>query len=38
MGLKDVIDFEPNDNTLLLSKITDSLMGLNLTEKEIIVI
>ena len=38
MGLKDVIDFDPDDNTLLLSKITDSLMSLNLTEKEIIVI
>ena len=38
MGLQDVIDFEPNDNTLLLSKITDSLMSLNLTENEIIVI
>lgn len=38
MGLKDVIDFDPNDNESLLPKITNSLMSLNLTEKEIIVI
>ena len=37
-GLKDIIDFDNMDIDSLLSAITDSLMSLNLTEKEIITV